>query len=315
MRPLSLLPTLALALVLALAACTRQPVRPAVPAPRAGTTPDLPALFDCLRERRLALVSAHRGQADPTRAENALVSFRETVARGPLLIELDVNRSADGALVLMHDDTLDRTTSGTGPVTGRTLAELRALRLKDSAGRSTGEAVPLFADALSWARSAGVIVQVDVKRGVDWAQVVDLVRAAGMEEQVVLITYNLADTERLLKLAPGMMISASGRGAAEDAAILALARGNSRMLGFVGTREPEQAVLDAMGDVGMEAISGTLGRAGQRLDDRYMADGDGREYADLAVRGVALIASDRPVDAWEALVAAGRDGTACLAAN
>jgi glycerophosphoryl diester phosphodiesterase len=85
-----------------------------------------------------------------------------------------------------------------------------------------------------------------------------------------------------------------------------------KMLGFTGTREPDAALIARMDAVGVEAITGTLGRPGQRLDDRYLADGDGSEYADLAARGVTLIASDQPVEAWQALKKADRDGMICL---
>jgi glycerophosphoryl diester phosphodiesterase len=297
--------------LLLLAACAVEPVRPPSP-PMAAVPPDLPALFDCLRERGLGLVSAHRGQADPSRAENALASFRETVAAGPILIEVDIRRAADGTLVLMHDDTLDRTTTGTGPVADQTLPALKRLRLADPAGRARDETVPTLGEALAWARTSGAILQLDIKRGVPFAEVVAAVRAAGLSGQVVLIAYNLADVQELVRLAPDMMVSASGRDEAEVAALLAMAADNPRMLGFTGTREPDQALLDRMKAVGMEAITGTLGRPGERLDDRYLADGDGAGYAALIARGVALIASDQPVLAWRALKAAGRDGTICL---
>jgi glycerophosphoryl diester phosphodiesterase len=84
------------------------------------------------------------------------------------------------------------------------------------------------------------------------------------------------------------------------------------MLVFTGVGEPAPEFLARLDAARVEAITGTLGNPGERLDDRYMADGKGSEYADLAARGVALIASDRPVDAWRALKAAKRDGTPCL---
>jgi len=274
---------------------------------------DLATMFDCLRENRLALVSAHRGQANPERAENAISSFTESVRSGPLLIEMDIARAADGALVLMHDSTLDRTTTGTGPVSNKTFQELRRLYLKDPQGEQLDERIPSLDEALTWARRNGAMLQLDLKRGVPLADVVAAVRRAGVERQVVIIAYNRADTENALRLAPEMMVSGSSRSADELNGIIANA--NQRLLVFTGVSEPGAGLIARLDAVGIEAITGTLGRSGQRLDDRYMADGDGREYADLAARGVALIASDRPVDAWRALKDADRDGTICLKGN
>lgn len=74
--------------------------------------------------------------------ENTLRSFVAAQHAGLDLIELDLHLSKDGALVVMHDAEVDRTTDGTGPIAEKTLAELRAL----DAGR--GERVPVFEEVL-----------------------------------------------------------------------------------------------------------------------------------------------------------------------
>ncbi|MEU3252626.1 glycerophosphodiester phosphodiesterase family protein [Streptomyces sp. NPDC006997] len=83
----------------------------------------------------------HRGIMG-TEPENTLRSFVAARAAGLDVIELDLHLSKDDALVVMHDADVDRTTDGTGPVAGQTLAELRAL----DAGR--GERVPVFEEVL-----------------------------------------------------------------------------------------------------------------------------------------------------------------------
>jgi glycerophosphoryl diester phosphodiesterase len=72
------------------------------------------------------LVIAHRGSSSEA-PENTLPSFEAAVRRGADAIELDVRLTADGAPVVIHDATLDRTTDRTGPVAALTLAELRAV--------------------------------------------------------------------------------------------------------------------------------------------------------------------------------------------
>ena len=71
-------------------------------------------------------ICAHRGASD-THPENTIPAFREAIRLGAQMIEFDVAISKDGQLVLMHDDTIDRTTNGTGPVGNSTLAELKKL--------------------------------------------------------------------------------------------------------------------------------------------------------------------------------------------
>ena len=73
---------------------------------------------------------AHRGGA-LLWPENSLIAFARAVELGADSLEFDVHLSRDGEPVIIHDPTLDRTTTGTGPVRMATLAALRALRLKD----------------------------------------------------------------------------------------------------------------------------------------------------------------------------------------
>ncbi|MFD3842344.1 glycerophosphodiester phosphodiesterase [Streptomyces sp. NPDC058642] len=92
------------------------------------------------------LTIGHRGVMG-LEPENTLRSFVAAQQAGLDVIELDLHLSKDGALVVMHDTDVDRTTDGTGPIAEKTLAELRAL----DAGR--GERVPVFDEVLDAVRS------------------------------------------------------------------------------------------------------------------------------------------------------------------
>ena len=157
---------------------------------------------------------------------------------------MDVARSADGVLMLMHDQTLDRTTTGTGPLAGQTYRQLRQFWLRDGEDKPTDERIPTLEEALVWAKRRGAVLQLDIKPGVPVADVVRHVRANRMEGQVILIAYSLADTRAAMKAAPDMMVSASGRNATETAALLRMA--NPKMLGFTGTREPDAGIIARM---------------------------------------------------------------------
>src|SRR2546426_11100626 len=91
--------------------------------------------------RPATLLAAHRGGA-LLWPENSLLAFRNAVALGADFIEFDVHLSRDGEVMVIHDPTLERTTNGQGAVRDRSVAELKALRLKDRAGVATGETVP-----------------------------------------------------------------------------------------------------------------------------------------------------------------------------
>ncbi len=276
--------------------------------PKTTPTVDLGTRLDCLRQHNLAVVAAHRGQPGQSAAENAMSSFAASLAAGVPFLEVDVATTSDGALVLMHDDTLDRTTTGSGPTTSRTLAEVEALKLKRPDGTVLDERVPLFADVLAWGRKVGACFEVDVKRTTKFEDVVSAVRAAGMENRALVVTYTLDDAKRVHALDARLMISVP-IDKPEDVAAVRASLPLDRVLGWTGTSNPQASLFAALRSAGVEPIFGTLGRAGVRLDDVYAADGNPSEYVDLVRSGVVMIASDAAVAAQRAI---GTGYRACL---
>ena len=108
------------------------------------------------------LLAAHRGGAFLW-PENSLLAFRNAIALGVDFLELDVHLSRDGELVVINDPTIDRTTTGTGPVRDRTLAELRQLRLKDKDGKLTEEAIPTLNEVLALPAPSTLRFLVEIK--------------------------------------------------------------------------------------------------------------------------------------------------------
>ena len=96
------------------------------------------------------IVIAHRG-ASARYPENTLLAFKKALEAGATWLELDVHLTADGELVVIHDEYLDRTTSGRGPVAMQTLAQLRRL----NAG--LGEKIPLLAEVLDLAAGKATV--------------------------------------------------------------------------------------------------------------------------------------------------------------
>ena len=111
---------------------------------------------------------AHRG-ASGTHPENTLEAFRAASERGAEGFELDVHRSADGHIVVFHDEVLDRTTDGSGPISERSLAELRELdagfRFSPDGGRTfpfrgSGVRIPSLAEVLEAFPGTPLIIEI-----------------------------------------------------------------------------------------------------------------------------------------------------------
>jgi glycerophosphoryl diester phosphodiesterase len=159
------------------------------------------------------LVIAHRGDS-AHRPENTLASIAGALEVGATLVEIDVQLTRDGHVVVIHDPTLERTTSGHGDVREMTLAEVRAV----SAGypsqfgeRWAGERVPTLGEALGLLHGrARALIEIkaesvtDEETGGLEALTAAEIRHAGMADRVALISFDQRAIRRLRRLAPDL---------------------------------------------------------------------------------------------------------------
>jgi glycerophosphoryl diester phosphodiesterase len=271
---------------------------------------DLPAMFDCLREHSQTLVAAHRGGPAPGYAENAIETFEHTVSQLPVLLEVDVTKTRDGALVLMHDDSVDRTTNGSGAVSDLTLVQFQALNLRDDDGQVLDAHPPSLREALDWA-AGKAILELDVKRSVAFEDLAAAVRDAHAENRVIVITYSVGAARKMARIAPEVMIATTIE-SEEDLRDLENARLDlSHIVAWTGTDEPNSSLNIALAAKGIEASFGTGG--GSRSWDRRFEHGGQEQYAAFAETGLELISTDRPFEAVRDLDAHdGADGIGAL---
>ncbi|MFB9275595.1 DNRLRE domain-containing protein [Cohnella cellulosilytica] len=120
------------------------------------------------------LVVAHRGNWLNGMPENGLNSIRESIDEGVDMVELDIRTTSDGVPVLMHDDSVNRTTNGSGNVSSLTLAQIKSLCLKNSDGSISNpcETIPTLEEAMALARGH-IMVNLDIKNA-DWDTMWDI---------------------------------------------------------------------------------------------------------------------------------------------
>lgn len=264
----------------------------------------LSSLFDCLREEDAVIVSAHRGGPAPGFPENAIATFENTLAQIPAVLEIDIMRSADGELVLMHDDTLDRTTTGEGPVSMQPLAALRRLRLVDNDGATTQHRIPTLNEALKWGEGRAVFA-LDRKDPVSYEDIIAAVERRGAFGRVMFATYSLDDAIRVAKAAPLAMIVTPIEGVDDLETLREAGVALERVLAWTGTETPRPDLYQALAQEGVESVFATLGGWTGSWDNRILMLGEDALYQRIT-KGVHVVATDRPVDMVAALPRAER---------
>ena len=111
---------------------------------------------------RPVVISGHRGGMVTGFPENCIESFEKTLTMMPSFFEIDPQMTRDSVIVLMHDATIDRTTTGTGKVSDYTYAELQQFFLKDREGNVTTYKIPTLEECIAWSQGK-TILNLDIK--------------------------------------------------------------------------------------------------------------------------------------------------------
>lgn len=241
------------------------------------------------------VLSAHRGGPYPGYPENCIETFENMLNHYPSTLEIDVSVTKDSVLVLMHDRTLERTTTGNGKVTETLFEDLENLYLEDNNGDLTEYRIPTLKEALLWAKGKTVL-NLDVKRGVPFKKVIDLVHETKTEANVLIIVYSIKDGVTVNRLDPDLMLSLSIRNKEELEMAKEAGIPMDRVTAFTGTRLQKRSLYRMLHEEKVFANCGTLGN----LDKKAEAKGD-HLYKRWDKMGVDIFATDRPLEVGKAL--------------
>lgn len=239
----------------------------------------------------------HRGgKSIENYPENCLETLQYVNDSIPAIYEIDIAKTKDNVLVLMHDDNLNRISTGEGAITNYTYSELLQYNLEDDFGNETTFKIPLFKDVLTWAKTNKVILTIDIKKSVSVEHVVALIKETNAEDVSIIITYDIKQATAAYKAAPNLLLSVSARNNEELDWLLHSKIPTQNMIAFTGTRLATQAFYKQLHDLGITTMLGTLGN----LDKQAEAKGDAlyQNWVDL---GVDVIATDRPFAAAASL--------------
>lgn len=242
-------------------------------------------------------ISVHRGgKAIKGYPENCLETLQYVSDSISAIFEIDVAQTKDGKLILMHDNSIDRTTNGGGSVKNINYSELRKYELVDDFGNQTNFKIPLFSNVLKWSKANNIILTIDIKRGVSQEDVINAIELANAKDVSIIITYDVEQAESAYKLAPDLLLSVSARNHEEFDRLLKTEIPTENMLAFTGTRLSDKSLYQRLHNEDIVCILGALGN----LDKQAEARGD-ELYLRWKKLGVDILATDRPFEAHKAI--------------
>lgn len=152
-------------------------------------------------------IFAHRGSKG-THPENTMAAFKEAARIGAEGIEFDVHLSSDGEMIVIHDETLDRTTSLLGYVKDCSAQKLKTADAGSKFSKEfLGERIPFLMEVFDWARGNSLLMNIEIKtdklayEGIE-QKIIDLIRKYRMEDRVILSSFNHQSIEKVKMLAP-----------------------------------------------------------------------------------------------------------------
>lgn len=201
----------------------------------------------------LPAIEAHRGDSSNA-PENTLAAFRAAIDLKAPWIELDVHPTRDGALVVIHDDTIERTTGASGAVSDLSLAEIQKLDAGSwFSQRFTGEHIPQLAEVFEMVAPTATRLNIEIKaapEGLDVSHgVVDLLRRYQKEREYVVSSFDLPALLQVQALAPEVPLAILGWG--PDLLLIARQYHFPWIHGFFATMDSDTVVQAQASGIGV----------------------------------------------------------------
>lgn len=155
-------------------------------------------------------IAGHRGGYYAQHPESSLSLFQflaDQFKGDTIIIEIDLRTSKDGTIYLLHDEILDRTTTGSGKINDQSSSDLQPIALKTKSGVKTAQHIPTFEETLNFIRARNINLMLDIKEPIH-KQVLELVKKHNLENRVLVLTFKKEYTQLVAQKYPNVLLSA-----------------------------------------------------------------------------------------------------------
>ncbi|MCF0055127.1 glycerophosphodiester phosphodiesterase family protein [Dyadobacter sp. CY356] len=243
------------------------------------------------------LIAAHRGGMVKGFPENSIATFENTLKHTPAFFEIDPRLTKDSVIVLLHDPTLDRTTTGKGKLSDYTFAELKQFRLKDAEGNVTDYPIPTLSEVIEWGRGK-TILNLDHK-DVPLEMTAALIRRLKADSYVMMTVHKPQEAVFYLKDNPNSTFSAFIKSKAEFESYQKARVPFTQLIAYIGplVKPENQELYGLLNKAGAMCMIS----AASSYDKLQSAQERKEAYISIAKDGASIIESDYPIELAEAV--------------
>ncbi len=213
-----------------------------------------------------------------------------------IIVELDLRKSKDGTIYIMHDETVDRTTNGKGKIDQLEDAHLDRLFLKKENGELTHERIPTFNDVLIFIKKKNINLMLDIKTPIH-AETYELVKKHNMENRMMTLTFNMDLAKKVAALSSQISLSALVESESDwqqfkDVPMLA-----GKKIAYINSKTPAALIQELKNNKIkiMADVSEALRNSGKPLDDTAYQN-------KVKDNSLDILITDFPLEARKALL-------------
>lgn len=189
------------------------------------------------------LICGHRGGFYKT-PENSISAFQNILGHVrslPIALEIDLRKSKDGTIFLMHDETVDRTTNGTGQIAKLNDEYLKSLFLKNGKGEVTTERIPTLADMLAYTTKKEIILMLDIKGDI-WEEALQEIASGNLMHPPIVLTFTKENTKKVFDLHYNVKISTLIKDEEDLTEVLKLSIPSKNLIAYVDLNVSENLI-------------------------------------------------------------------------
>ncbi|WP_353124553.1 glycerophosphodiester phosphodiesterase family protein [Parapedobacter pyrenivorans] len=243
------------------------------------------------------VISGHRGTIEQGLTENSIEGMEAVLRHTPAFFEIDPRLTKDGVVVLMHDATLERTTTGTGKLADYTWEHVKQLRLKDRNGNETDHCIPTLDAAIEWARGKTVL-NLDHK-DLPLEQTAEIIRKHNAYAFVMVTVHSPEEARYYLDQNSNQMLSAHMLTIEKFQEYKAAGIPFNRMIVYIGPKiKPENQELYRL--LNAEGVMCMISAA-PAYDKLETEEARANAYRAIFADGASILESDLPIEVARAI--------------